>query len=228
MFLFEEVKVKRVFGGAECSQVTGQFRWLVMKTLPSDTLLPSSSSSSSSSSSPTIGLQSPGLQAEFLRGKLHKQNCNLGGTQSCIRPWRSCASVSSVPGQVSVQQWRRLVRLCFLPPAATLQSYPVLTTNPHVLAALSVLQQQTRFSWCLPVGLEPSQDCDDTDVSHPLGCPARLSLSSPELLTELRDSKTRSLRHVVRHSGMTTVFSGRGRGREQVGRQHWGVTKVLD
>lgn len=42
-----------------------------MKPLPSDTLLPSSSSSSSSSSSPTIGLQSPGLQAEFLRGKSH-------------------------------------------------------------------------------------------------------------------------------------------------------------
>lgn len=62
-----------------------------------------------------------------------------------------------------------------------------------------------------------SKDCDGTDVSHPPGCPARLSMSSPELLSELRGSRTRSLRHVVPHSGMTTVFSGRGRGRGQPG-----------
>ncbi|XP_076580772.1 uncharacterized protein LOC143316882 isoform X2 [Chaetodon auriga] len=41
--------------------------------------------------------------------------------------------------------------------------------------------------------------------------PARLSLSSPELLSELKDSRTRSLRHVPAHNGLTTVFSGRGR-----------------
>ncbi|XP_059210353.1 putative mediator of RNA polymerase II transcription subunit 26 [Centropristis striata] len=38
----------------------------------------------------------------------------------------------------------------------------------------------------------------------------RLSLSSPELLTELRES--RSLRPVRTHPGLTTVFCGRGRG----------------
>ncbi|KAM6960429.1 uncharacterized protein LKV04_022001 [Tautogolabrus adspersus] len=42
---------------------------------------------------------------------------------------------------------------------------------------------------------------------------ARLSLSSPELLSELKHSRTRSLRHVPAHNGLTTVFSGRGRGR---------------
>ncbi|XP_038587942.1 homeobox protein Hox-B3-like isoform X2 [Micropterus salmoides] len=41
---------------------------------------------------------------------------------------------------------------------------------------------------------------------------ARLSLSSPELLSELKHSRTRSLRHVPEHNGLTTVFSGRGRG----------------
>lgn len=40
---------------------------------------------------------------------------------------------------------------------------------------------------------------------------ARLSLSSPELLSELRQSRSRSLRHVPAHKGLTTVFSGRGR-----------------
>lgn len=42
--------------------------------------------------------------------------------------------------------------------------------------------------------------------------PARLSLSSPELLSELKETKRRSLRHVPAHNGLTTVFSGRGRG----------------
>ncbi|XP_040887457.1 putative protein TPRXL [Toxotes jaculatrix] len=40
--------------------------------------------------------------------------------------------------------------------------------------------------------------------------PARLSLSSPELLSELRESRTRPLRRVPTHNGLTTVFSGRG------------------
>ncbi|XP_063325970.1 uncharacterized protein LOC134624821 [Pelmatolapia mariae] len=42
-----------------------------------------------------------------------------------------------------------------------------------------------------------------------------LSLSSPELLSELKESKNRSLRHVPAQKGMTTVFSGRGRGSRQ-------------
>lgn len=40
---------------------------------------------------------------------------------------------------------------------------------------------------------------------------ARLSLSSPELLSELRQSRTRSLRRVPAQNGLTTVFCGRGR-----------------
>lgn len=43
-------------------------------------------------------------------------------------------------------------------------------------------------------------------------CSARLSLSSPELLAELKDSRTRALRHVPAQNGLTTIFSGRGRG----------------
>ncbi|KAG7236227.1 hypothetical protein INR49_001143, partial [Caranx melampygus] len=40
--------------------------------------------------------------------------------------------------------------------------------------------------------------------------PARLSLSSPELLSELKASRSRPLRHVPAQNGLTTVFSGRG------------------
>ncbi|TNN25380.1 hypothetical protein EYF80_064492 [Liparis tanakae] len=41
---------------------------------------------------------------------------------------------------------------------------------------------------------------------------ARLSLSSPELLSQLKTSGTSSLRHVPAPKGLTTVFCGRGRG----------------
>ncbi|XP_067436524.1 uncharacterized protein [Thunnus thynnus] len=51
----------------------------------------------------------------------------------------------------------------------------------------------------------PSSPCGDSR-------PVRLSLSSPELLSELKESRTRPLRHVPAHNGLTTVFSGRGRG----------------
>ncbi|MEQ2312201.1 hypothetical protein AMECASPLE_028375, partial [Ameca splendens] len=38
-----------------------------------------------------------------------------------------------------------------------------------------------------------------------------LSLSSPELLSELKTARTQPLRHVPHRKGLTTVFSGRGR-----------------
>ncbi|XP_047242778.1 DNA-directed RNA polymerase II subunit RPB1-like [Girardinichthys multiradiatus] len=38
-----------------------------------------------------------------------------------------------------------------------------------------------------------------------------LSLSSPELLSELKTARTQPLRHVPQRKGLTTVFSGRGR-----------------
>ncbi|XP_034146445.1 proline-rich receptor-like protein kinase PERK12 [Esox lucius] len=43
------------------------------------------------------------------------------------------------------------------------------------------------------------------------GRSGRLSLSSPELLTELRQSHSRPMKHVSASKGLTTVFSGRGR-----------------
>ncbi|XP_051780060.1 espin-like isoform X2 [Erpetoichthys calabaricus] len=72
-------------------------------------------------------------------------------------------------------------------------------------------------------GLHPADDLtppqspdNDTELLRPRsseGIPASaqsmLSLSSPELLTELKAGK--SLRHVRQNTGLTTVFSGRGR-----------------
>nr|XP_029522857.1 proline-rich protein 36-like isoform X1 [Oncorhynchus nerka] len=44
------------------------------------------------------------------------------------------------------------------------------------------------------------------------GCTTLLSLSSTELLTELCQSQSRPMKHVSVSKGLTTVFSGRGRG----------------
>ncbi|XP_068569227.1 uncharacterized protein [Cebidichthys violaceus] len=66
----------------------------------------------------------------------------------------------------------------------------------------------------LPSPFSPSSS---SSSSPPVNRQARLSLSSPELLSELKKSRTRSLRHVPAHNGLTTVFCGRGgRGGGQV------------
>ncbi|KAG7496257.1 hypothetical protein JOB18_015437 [Solea senegalensis] len=63
-----------------------------------------------------------------------------------------------------------------------------------------------------PVSSSSSSPCYDRRQT--------LSLSSPELLSELKESRTRTLRHVPAHTGLTTVFSGRG----GPGRQTYGPT----
>lgn len=180
-----------------------------MRPLPSDTPLPSSPSSSSSS--PTIGLQSPGLQAEFLKGKSHTNTSANGEIHNhdsdglvCLGPvFRDrFNSDNGLSGRVSYP----------LPPpfSPTPSSPRTPTSSPPSPCANS---RQGRAGVSL-------SDWNKLMIVMTLMslCPARLSLSSPELLSELKDSRARTLRHVVRHSGMTTVFSGRGRG--QVGRDH--------
>ncbi|XP_071315457.1 espin-like isoform X2 [Trachinotus anak] len=53
-------------------------------------------------------------------------------------------------------------------------------------------------------------ESNSSSPSPPDSRQARLSLSSPELLSELKEARTRPLRHVPAHNGLTTVFSGRG------------------
>ncbi|XP_004571635.1 uncharacterized protein LOC101468560 [Maylandia zebra] len=70
-----------------------------------------------------------------------------------------------------------------------------------------------------PFSLTPSSSPSSSSSTSPSpgfkDRQARLSLSSPELLSELKESKNRSLRHVPAQKGMTTVFSGRGRASRQ-------------
>ncbi|XP_047444372.1 pectinesterase inhibitor 10-like isoform X2 [Mugil cephalus] len=106
---------------------------------------------------PRLSLQSPELQAEFLKERRNKFRSQVDSSDSMV------SSVSSPP------------------------------SSPFT---------QTPSSPLSPSASSPHPDR-----------PARLSsLSSPELLSELKDSRTRPLRHVPAHNGLTTVFSGRGRG----------------
>ncbi|XP_024120415.1 zinc finger HIT domain-containing protein 1 isoform X2 [Oryzias melastigma] len=112
---------------------------------------PQTFSSSSPAPPPLLSLQSPELQAEFLKERQNKFQFHDDITSSTTSPSSPSSPCSSSPRSSS--------------------------TSPS-----------------------------------PNGRQARLSLSSPELLTELKESRTRPLRHVPAHTGMTIVFSGRGRG----------------
>ncbi|RVE60942.1 hypothetical protein OJAV_G00185900 [Oryzias javanicus] len=107
--------------------------------------------SSSSPAPPLLSLQSPELQAEFLKERQNKFQFHDDITSPTTSPSSPSSSCSSSPRSSSTS-------------------------------------------------------------SSPDSRRARLSLSSPELLTELKESRTRPLRHVPAHTGMTVVFSGRGRG----------------
>lgn len=120
-------------------------------------------SSSSPPPPPPQGLQSPELQAEFLRECRNK----FGS--------RSDAHDSTVVSPAAPPPSSSPLRSPFSPSPSS---------SPRVSS--------------------PSSPCNNNRQ-------ARLSLSSPELLSELKDSKTRPLRHVPAQHGLTTVFSGRGR-----------------
>ncbi|KAK6292127.1 hypothetical protein J4Q44_G00379120 [Coregonus suidteri] len=68
----------------------------------------------------------------------------------------------------------------------------------------------------IPMTLSTSPSPQDSPLSPSTptteGRATRLSLSSPELLTELRRSQSRPMKHVSISKGLTTVFCGRGRG----------------
>ncbi|XP_072232244.1 uncharacterized protein [Leuresthes tenuis] len=109
------------------------------------------------SSSPRLSLQSPELQAEFLK---------------------ECRSRFQFHSDSSVAA----------PPSSPLPS-PFSPTS------------SSSSSSCSPAS--SSSPSPNTERAH-------LSLSSPELLSELKESRRRSLRHVPAKNGLTTIFSGRG------------------
>ncbi|XP_036404938.1 proline-rich protein 36-like isoform X3 [Megalops cyprinoides] len=101
---------------------------------------------------------------------------------------------------------------------------PLSIASPQLLEELAQSQARRRpqeSSPERPVSLAASPAASPTSPTSPPATPVAspvtfsptqdrgLSLSSPELLSELKQS--RPLRHVKPHSSLTTIFSGRGR-----------------
>ncbi|XP_013855537.1 proline-rich receptor-like protein kinase PERK2 [Austrofundulus limnaeus] len=86
-------------------------------------------------------------------------------------------------------------------PSSLLDS-PVCPSSPVTSSLDSSLSPAPSHSSCSP-SQSPSWRSGDSFSTPPL--------SSPELLSELRSSRTRPLRHVPAKTSLTRVFSGRGR-----------------
>ncbi|XP_064796697.1 proline-rich protein 36-like isoform X2 [Oncorhynchus masou masou] len=194
---------------------------------PSPSVSPSVSLFSSpptplSSPPPPLSLSSPQLQAEFLRR-----------APRAASPDNDLARHKNLPHQPSPS---------VSPSVSLFSSPPTPLSSPPPPLSLSSPQLQAEFLRRASRGLRTvSCDTSDvltspsstlvspftsittstlTSPPQPLsssmptkeGCTTLLSLSSPELLTELCQSQSRPMKHVSVSKGLTTVFSGRGRG----------------
>ncbi|KAK5848044.1 hypothetical protein PBY51_005699 [Eleginops maclovinus] len=164
-----------------------------------------------------LSLRSPALQAEFL------QKCrNKSGSQDGHGDAPSSSSSSKSPLS-NVQ--RQDIMKASSPPSETSSSPPPAAPRPPLCLRSPALQaeflqkRQNKLRSQSDVGEssvvspssspQPSPSSSSSSLSH-IKRQARLSLSSTELLTELRETKTRSLRRVHHQTGLTTVFCGRG------------------
>ncbi|XP_020347171.2 extensin isoform X2 [Oncorhynchus kisutch] len=167
-----------------------------------------------SSPPPPLSLSSPQLQAEFLRRAPRAASPDNDSDRHKNLPHQPSPSVS--------------------PSVSLFSSPPTPLSSPPPPLSLSSPQLQAEFLRRASRGLR-TVSCDTSDVltspsstlvslftspPQPLsssmptkeGCTTLLSLSSPELLTELCQSQSRPMKHVSVSKGLTTVFSGRGRG----------------
>ncbi|KAM9406657.1 uncharacterized protein ACWYII_027015 isoform 2-T2 [Salvelinus alpinus] len=193
---------------------------------PSPSVSPFSSPPPTLSSPPSpLSLSSPQLQAEFLRRAPRAASPDNDSARHQNLPHQLSPSVSP---SVSL----------FSSPPPPLSSPPPPLSSPPPPLSLSSPQLQAEFLRRASRGLR-TVSCDTSDVltspsstlvspftstltspPQPLslsmptkeGCTTLLSLSSPELLTELCQSQSRPMNHVSVSKGLTTVFSGRGRG----------------
>ncbi|XP_070977813.1 uncharacterized protein [Oncorhynchus clarkii lewisi] len=182
-----------------------------------------------SSPPPPLSLSSPQLQAEFLRRAPRAASPDNDSARHKNLPHQPSPSVSP---SVSL----------FSSPPTPLSSPPPPLSSPPPPLSLSSPQLQAEFLRRASRGLRTvSCDTSDvltspsstlvspftsittstlTSPPQPLsssmptkeGCTTLLSLSSPGLLTELCQSQSRPMKHVSVSKGLTTVFSGRGRG----------------
>ncbi|KAK5618385.1 hypothetical protein CRENBAI_019215 [Crenichthys baileyi] len=135
----------------------------------------------SSSSAELYSIQSPQVQEEFLKERLRRLE-SRSDVNGISSPSSSSTSSSSQASPLS--------------PSSPLSS-PFRPSSPQV----SSFSPTPSVSPSTPWRSSPGQP-DRVPV---------LSLSSPELLSELKTARTQPLRHVPQRKGLTTVFSGRGR-----------------
>ncbi|XP_055756531.1 uncharacterized protein LOC129835150 isoform X1 [Salvelinus fontinalis] len=186
-----------------------------------------------SSPPPPHSLSNPQLQAEFLRRAPRAASPDKDSARSQILPLQpspptSVAPRSSLPPplsspppplclsspQLQAEFLRRASRglrtvSCDTDDVLTSPSSPLVspftsTTTSPLTSPPQALSPTSPFS-SPPQPLSPSTPTTE-------GRATRLSLSSPELLTELRRSQSRPMKHVSISKGLTTVFCGRGRG----------------
>ncbi|KAM4565512.1 uncharacterized protein V3H82_014533 isoform 2-T2 [Fundulus diaphanus] len=148
-------------------------------------------------SRPFFSITSPQLQEEFRKERLRRLEAHgdVNGTSSPPSPFSSSQSSQASPLRTSSQG---------VPPLSP--SFPAASPlQPSSPQAASPLDS--------PFSPTPSDSPSTPLKSSPWqsdGSPA-LSLSSPELLSELKQGRPQPLRRVPEKKGLTTVFSGRGR-----------------
>eukprot|EP00063_Salmo_salar_P087372 XP_014062207.1 PREDICTED: verprolin-like isoform X2 [Salmo salar] len=157
-----------------------------------------------SSPPPPLSLSSPQLQAEFLRRAPRAASPD----NDSARPQNLPHQPSSPPPPLSLSspqlQAEFLRRASRGLRTVSCDTNDVLTSPSSTLVSpFTSIKTSTLTS--PPQPLSPSMPTKE-------GCTTLLSLSSPELLTELCQSQSRPMKHVSVSKGLTTVFSGRGRG----------------
>ncbi|CAB1345148.1 unnamed protein product [Coregonus sp. 'balchen'] len=181
---------------------------------------------------PPLSLSSPHLQAEFLRRAPKAASPDNDFARPQILPLQPSppvsTSVASLPPplsstppplclsspQLQAEFLRRASRglrtvSCDTDDVLTSPSSPLV--SPFTSTTTSPLTSPPQpLSPTSPFNSPPQPLSPSTPTTE--GRATRLSLSSPELLTELRRSQSRPMKHVSISKGLTTVFCGRGRG----------------
>ncbi|XP_045077738.1 proline-rich receptor-like protein kinase PERK9 isoform X5 [Coregonus clupeaformis] len=194
---------------------------------PSPPISPSVSPFSSpppplSSPPPPLSLSSPQLQAEFLRRAPRAaspdndsaRHQNLPHKPSppispSVSPFSSPPPpLSSPPPPLSLSSPQ--LQAEFLRKASRGLRTVSCDTNDVLTSPSSTLVSPFTSTTTSPLTSPPQPLSPSMPTTE--GCATLLSLSSPELLTELCQSQSRPMKHVSVSKGLTTVFSGRGKG----------------
>ncbi|XP_045077736.1 proline-rich receptor-like protein kinase PERK9 isoform X2 [Coregonus clupeaformis] len=187
---------------------------------PSPPISPSVSPFSSpppplSSPPPPLSLSSPQLQAEFLRRAPRAASPDNDSARHQNLPHKpsppispSVSPFSSPPPPLSLSSPQ--LQAEFLRKASRGLRTVSCDTNDVLTSPSSTLVSPFTSTTTSPLTSPPQPLSPSMPTTE--GCATLLSLSSPELLTELCQSQSRPMKHVSVSKGLTTVFSGRGKG----------------